>query len=268
MRNINRTTNDNQYQRLNIEDAEEWRNSGKQKYLPTQEAENISTTPHSDTILHLEATAEEAHFKRWHVPRLGTMTTHRPDGVYRIMGAQLNNISSVERRDKKVTEIKNIIDKWDVQGGCFQEVGINWSAINYNRNMASWFRLDRNEIRTHTAHNVNLAQLMCKDLVAYTRDTETDFRGLGRWASWVLYSNPAHRTRIVTAYNLGKRKSNYLGTCYQQHLRYIQRNGLNVTPHTLFLMDFVEMITKWMSAGERLLIFIDMNEHVIRGNWL
>ncbi len=70
------------------------------------------------------------------------MTEHRPDGVYRLMGAQLNGISSADRRDKKVAEIERIIDTWEVQGGCFQEVGINWSAVGYERNMTSWFRLD------------------------------------------------------------------------------------------------------------------------------
>ena len=131
MSNINRS-NDNQYQRLTIKDAQEWRNSRKRKLSTTHDNDETSVAPLPNTISHLESAAEEAYYARWHVPRLGTMTERRPDGVYRLMGAQLNSISSSERRDKKVTELKHIIDEWDVQGGCFQEVGINWSALNYN----------------------------------------------------------------------------------------------------------------------------------------
>lgn len=121
------------------------------------------------------------------------------------MGAQLNSISLVERRDKKVSELKRIIDEWDVQGGCFQEVGINWSATTYNRNMTSWFRLVRNETRTHTAHNIHknmiklaqqggVAQFMCKDLVTYTKDTETDPLG-GLAGGHLGYFTPAWRIK-------------------------------------------------------------------------
>jgi hypothetical protein len=73
--------------------------------------------------------------------------------------------------------------------------------------MTSWFRLDQKETRTHTAHNehenIELAQqggvgqLLCKELVTYAKERETDFQGLGRWCSWLLFSTPHHKTRIV-----------------------------------------------------------------------
>ncbi len=40
------------------------------------------------------------------------------------MGTQLNSMSSADRRDKKATDIKHILNDWDIRGGCFQEVGI------------------------------------------------------------------------------------------------------------------------------------------------
>ena len=107
---------------------------------------------------------------------------------------------------------------------------------------------------------------MCKDLVTFAKETESDFRGLGRWCSWALFANTNHKTRIVCAYNLGKRKSNHLGTIYQQHLRYIQLNNMNTTPYDLFCTDFTTTIKQWQAAEERILIFIDMNEHVLQGH--
>ena len=106
---------------------------------------------------------------------------------------------------------------------------------------------------------------MCKDLVSFAREKEHDFRGLRRWTSWLLFASPTHKTRVVLAYNLGKRTSNYLGTVYQQHLCFIQLNRWNITPYELFMIDFMAAIIRWTNAGERLLIFIDMNEHILKG---
>jgi len=203
------------------------------------------------------------------------MCTSRPQGIYRLMGGQINSASSTASRDRKVADINRLIDEWDIQGGCLQEMGINWSARDYEQNLTSWFRFDRREIRTFTSHNVHenieqsqqggVAQFLCKDLCAYARETEPDFRGLGRWCSWVLYAHPSHRTRIVSAYNLGKRTSNYLGTVYQQHLRFIQTRGWDISPYKLFCIDFLAAIIKWQTTGDRLLIFVDMNEHPLKG---
>ena len=44
----------------------------------------------------------------------------------------------------------------------------------------------------------------------------------------------------------------------------VQTQGLNTTPSLLFLTDFVAQIQVWQRQGDRLLIFMDMNEHVLR----
>jgi hypothetical protein len=270
-----------QYQRQSVQHAQQWtynqtntRNKTQQdtkKDSHYQEPRDIDKTVHF-----IEEEAERQLYDRWHVPRLGNMAENRPDGIFRFMGAQLNSISSADSRDRKVTEIDRIMETWEVQGGCFQEIGINWSMTSYNRNMTSWFRLKNQEIRTHTAHNIHenfkasqqggVGQFMCKDLISFTKETESDFRGLGRWCSWTLFASPNHKTRIVCAYNLGKRKSNHLGTIYQQHLRYIQLNNMDTMPYELFCTDFTTSTKQWQTAGERLLLFVDMNEHVLQGH--
>ena len=106
---------------------------------------------------------------------------------------------------------------------------------------------------------------MAKDLTSYARDTETDFCGLGHCCSWLLFSNPNHKTRVVSVYNLGKRKSNHLRTIYQRHLSYIQLNNLDTTPYGLFCTDFTNSIREWLAAGERVLIFTNMNERILTG---
>ena len=121
------------------------------------------------------------------------MATDRPKRIFWFMGPQLNSISLVDSRDRKVADIDWIIESWEVQGGCFQEIGINWSMASYSHNMSSWYRLKNQEIQTHTAHNIHktfeasqqggVGQFVCKDLASFAKETETDFCRLGRWCS-------------------------------------------------------------------------------------
>ncbi len=54
-------------------------------------------------------------------------------------------------------------------------------------------------------------------------------------------------------------------TIYQQQLRYIQNHGLDSTPSRLFTIDFVAQLQVWQHQGDRLLVFMDMNKHVLTG---
>jgi len=269
----------NNYNRIQRSDAVEWKRNRKRKEAPTDDDDNANRERtlniQDPTIARLEEEEARRYYNRWHVPPLGNLTTERPSGVFRLMGGQVNGASTVVSRDKKIADISRIIDTWDVQGGCLQEIGINWNAHDYSRNMTSWFKFDRREAKTITAHNEHenvearqqggVAQFSCKELSQYTKESEPDFRGLGRWCSWLIYAHPSHKTRLVSAYNLGSATSNYLGTIYQQHLRYIQRHGLNTTPHQMFMIDFLAVLINWRKAGERIIIMADMNEHILRG---
>jgi hypothetical protein len=54
-------------------------------------------------------------------------------------------------------------------------------------------------------------------------------------------------------------------TIYQQQVRYIQNNNIDLSPSRLFIVNFVAQLQVWQQEGDRLLIFMDMNEHVLRG---
>ena len=88
---------------------------------------------------------------------------------------------------------------------------------------------------------------------------------MGRVASTVFYANRKHRTRVVTAYNLGDSKPKGLKTNYQQQLRYIQDKDLDVDPETMFLLDLYALLKTWKDQGDRILLFIDANSHILKG---
>ncbi len=68
--------------------------------------------------------------EQWHVPRIGDLHKHRPDGVFRLLGGQLNSTTSTRACDRCIADLGRIINKWDVQGGGFSKVGINWRRFS------------------------------------------------------------------------------------------------------------------------------------------
>ena len=240
--NTNYSTTRNHSHRQSIPDAaREWNR-------PRHEGNNahLSTTTNT-TLLAEIAEAEQRKYTRWNVPRVGNIPSERPTDTFRIMSGQLNGMCSTTVRDRKLRQIEEIIDKWDVQAGCFQEVGINWSALPRQEQMTSWFRHNKASFATTTSHNTTeslgqrqqggVAIIIGDELRMYAKEHEPDFRGLGRWCSWRLYSSPGHVTRIVSTYNVGRQKPKHLGTIYQQHLRHIQISGLDLDPLSLFMKD-------------------------------
>ncbi len=68
--------------------------------------------------------------EQWHVPRIGNLHEHRSDGVFRLLGGQLNSAASTRACNRCITDLGRIIIKWDVQCGGFLEVGMNWRRFS------------------------------------------------------------------------------------------------------------------------------------------
>jgi hypothetical protein len=100
----------------------------------------------------------------------------------------------------------------------------------------------------------------CRELAQYTKQQRGDHRGLGRWNLTLFYADPAHRFQSVSAYNVGWQKPRGDSTIYQQQLRYIQNNRLDLSPARLFVVDFIAQLQIWQLQGDHLLIFFDMNK--------
>ncbi len=133
----------------------------------------------------------ELEAQQWHVPQLGNMKEGIPDGVFRLMGRQLNSAATRAVRDKKIADIHQIIDQWDVQGGGFLEVGINWQRLPHARGFSAWFRSHPDDFLTSTTHNMNenvnsmcqqgrIALFAGKELRQYIKLSSEDSRRLGR----------------------------------------------------------------------------------------
>ena len=82
-----------------------------------------------------------------------------------------------------------------------------------NKNIASWFRANREKYRTSATHNTvdpaisvsqpgGIALIACKELKQYVQDSRGDFRKLGGWNSWIIGIDPEHRARMVVSYQV------------------------------------------------------------------
>jgi hypothetical protein len=119
--------------------------------------------------------------------------------------------------------------------------------VNLSANLASWFHEEEPDLWLVTAHNMmeydNIfgkhqpggTGMVCRhEFAQYARKPSVNPSGLGRWCSWPFSCNPIHVTRIVVAYRPCARKVKGLKMVYQQHMRYIQSQGLQTDPVTLF----------------------------------
>ena len=266
-----------------VDEAREWFVRHLERSMPEQPIDNIRSAvgrwnPGNIRIdretLRREQLDLEKTLRRWYVPRLGNMGKRREEGVFRIMGGQLNSMSGDDVRIRKVMDIKRIVDTWEIQGGCLSEVGINWPRRRYGDRLLDWLRPFYEDIKVTTHNNTTenigisqpggVAQFVRGELGQYARSHATDFRDLGRWSSWTFFAGKNHITRVVSAYNLAHHQSKELGSVYQQHTRYLQRKGIKGrTPRSMFHEDFIGVLRQWLNAGERLLIFIDLNEHIL-----
>ncbi len=209
---------------------------------------------------------EEA--ERWYVPRLGTMPQIPPEGVFCLVGGNLNSASSKEVRERKFSNIHCILETWDIQGSRVSEVGIDWRKLPQTKGLTTWFRMAHDKYWTFAAHNKNkdvpttirqqggIAISAGKELQQYIAWSASNFRNIGRWNSWIIQCNPSHRTRMVVAYQVGKTSQIGLRTIFQQHKCYMQCHRLHGTPQELFRSDFVSAISSWLDHGDRIIVLL------------
>ena len=250
---------------------------GKKTIQRPRAVEEVDENSHDEEMMEsVQKQLEQARRAETSI-RLGDMTKARPDQVFRLMAGNVNNMANRVVRQRKICEIQQLIDQWDIQGAGLSEVGVDFRKVSHDKNMASWFRANREKYRTSIAHNtkdpaVSISQpggiglIACKELKQYIHDSRGDFRKLGRWNSWVIGPNPEHRTRMVVSYQVSKSTSKTAqNTIFLQHRRYCQHNGITLSPRELFQQDFMKCVNSWLANGERLIIFMDFNEHVLRG---
>jgi hypothetical protein len=93
-----------------------------------------------------------------------------------------------------------------------------------------------------------------------------DDLGLGCWTYMRFVGDDRIVTRIICCYSPCANKKKDSGTVYQQHCRdLINKLKDDSCPRAHFWDDLLRQIKKWRMDGERLIICLDANENIYRG---
>jgi hypothetical protein len=85
-------------------------------------------------------------------------------------------------------------------------------------------------------------------------------------AGCLLGGTLGHNTRAIAAYNPCKNKNLNSRTSYQQqHCYFITKKKGLTCPLILFQKHLVKQLREWRASGEKIVLFMDHNEHVIEG---
>ena len=209
-------------------------------------------------------------------PALGNIGYEPTEGCWRFMSLQVNSMSGKGVREVKIAQTTTLANRYGVDLMALTEHGINHGQLAPSQTLASFFEADV-EMRSVSAFNKTenpfsewmpggAAIVATNTVLPYAGKSGVDWRGLGRWAWYVLEAEGGHRTRVVSVYNIGGHKSDGLSTVYQQHLRYLQLNNmLDTTPRELMKRDLIKQLKTWVDQGDRIVLTMDANEHVLRG---
>ena len=201
----------------------------------------------------------------------------KDDEALRVLGVNINSMSFWLRDNYKADRLKFIFEKYGIDAAGLQEVCINWSEFKASQTLATILRSKTEKIRSVASHNKKetknvgrnqrggTATILRNQLAAFVVDSNTDHTGLGRWSWYLVEGEPGHRTYFITAYAPCGNTAAGHHTVYKQQERFIHLKGLNTNPKAMFREDLLEILRRWRKNGDRVVLIMDANEHVIDG---
>ena len=166
----------------------------------------------------------------------------------------------------KDEQIRQFLDKWDVDVYGMTEPNVNWSKVrkkdNFWERSESWFEARKLAV----GYNINRGRLATKaqygGTITMSRNDIShrgiksgyDTSGLGRW-SWLAFRGKKKSiTRVITAY-CAVNNATGPNTVYSQQLKH-----LNKDPITSFWEDLATDIRKWQLQGDQIVLMGDWNQ--------
>ena len=204
----------------------------------------------------------------------GTAPNTKQHGVFRILGENCNGFNNRIRCNNKIANALDIKEDLDIDCFLYCELRLNFRHKDNKNNLKQMFqcKLACTAIGAHNVHEARIAgrvqeggtgTICFGDTVNYVKKKGKDKEGLGRWCKILLGGNYGHQTRIISAYNPCKNKTVNSGTTYQQQRRYFITWKKDLTsPRTLFRHDLIKQIKSWWESGDKIILFMDHNEHV------
>jgi hypothetical protein len=207
----------------------------------------------------------------------GTAPNTKQHGIFQIMGENCNSFNNRIGGNHKLAKAIDIKEDLDIDCFLYCKHCLNFQHKDNKNNLKQMFQweLACTAVGAHNVHEAKIAgkvqeggtgSICFGESVGYIRKTGKDDKRLGRWSWILLRGNNKHQTRIISAYNPCKNKNVNFGTTYQQQRRYFITRKKDLTcPLTLFWPDLIKQIKTWQEPGDKIILFMDHNEHVING---
>ena len=190
--------------------------------------------------------------------------------MFRICFCNVNNIGQ-HRKSYKTLQLKETIERRDIDLMCMAEMGVHWNSIPSQH--AIWERTQGwfDNIRLSVAYNRNdplarrgqyggTAMVAVNTIVAKVNTCGYDTSGLGRWTWMLMRGKRDTITRIITAYCPCKPKitgTTGQHTVYAQHLRHTSKE-----PIKAFWDDLGKELDKWITQEEQIILCGDWNTQI------
>ena len=200
----------------------------------------------------------------------GDKIKSKKDNIVRVCFNNINHIGQ-SRDSYKTTDLKEFIQRRDIDMMCLAELGVYWPSIPDQDRL--WERTQdwSDYRRIATAYNTlghqsrsqygGTAILGLDFIVQKINTCGYDDSGLGRWCWMMMKGKNDTTTRVVSAYcpvrsNLtGKRGHN---TVFAQQLRILSQD-----PIKAFWDDLGKALQQWINNGEQIVLCGDWNTHVL-----
>jgi len=209
-----------------------------------------------------------------HLQDFGDVLGPKPKDRLRFGGGNMDQFHTAHNNNGKANLLRAWARHYKLDGVFVQETGINWTAMPRTGRLEEMMKTEAT-MRTVAAHNEHenlgrrqwggTAAVAYGDLAVRVSETGKDPTGLGRWCFMRCKGRDNHAIRIITAYNPVYSTRSQTQTVYSQQQRYFELKGDNFNPHQAFLRDFEAALRSWREAGDKLIVFIDMNENYVMG---
>ena len=195
----------------------------------------------------------------------------------RITSENIDNLGITTEKNIKQDKGREWLIENEVDIGCWQEIGCNWSLFRRRDRLASRLNCKAwDNLRVSTSHNQNekynkyqpggTATLTFGAITGTIQETGRDPTGLGRWSYTTYLGNKGKSTCVISAYNPCKTKITAPHTVYAQHSRYFLNQNIDTCPREMFTHDLSIFLTSLEQKHINVILCIDLNEDITRQN--
>ncbi len=205
----------------------------------------------------------------------GTPSNSKQDGIFRILCKNPSGLNNRITGNHKLDKAIDIKDELEADGLLYCKHRLN---LCYKDNKNGFKQMLQRTVEYQAVagnnEHQNIGQVqeggtgmaMFHETTRYIVKTGKDPYGLGQWC-WTLYGgNHGHNTQVIVAYDACKNNKKDSCTTYQQQCRYFITAKKDLTcPSKLFCQHHIHQLKQLPLRGDRLIIFMDHNEHTYDG---